>query len=999
MRIRSGVVLKQILSAAAVWIALFAAAPAQAQSGCPSIVNGAVLTAGQWNACFAAKQNVLGYTPVNKAGDAMLGPLTTTASSALAAGFTLSPGVAPSSPADGNLWVTSLGLYVRINGATIGPLTEGTGGSFTATSPMVVTFPGGGVVNYAFDLSVPNTFLASQTFQSLLAATTNSYDIGTSATVSAFRTIYAGTSFVGPAGTFTTSVAVGGASLGGNALAVTGSASISSTLASAAHAITSASAQALAVGLNGATNPAFDVDASTALQVAGLKITGAVTGGTVSVAAIDSGSNANLAINAKGSGTIAIGSVSTGAVTITPATTLSAALTYGGVTLSNAVTGTGPMVLGAAPTITGHPTIEGVTSAGATGTGNFVFATSPSMSGVTVTSSFTATGLVTNADLANAATTVNGQTCTLGSTCTITATAASITVGTTTVASGTTTRVLYDAAGVLGEYAVSGSGSVAMTTSPSISGLTVTSSFTATGLVTLGDLATQATNTVLVNATSGSASPTAQSVSGCSAAGNALIWTTNTGFGCNTSITAAAVPASGITGTTLASNVVTTSITGLGTIVTGVWNGTAIALGYGGSGQSTALAARGSSGFNIDEATSTGDANYAIVSTDRMVYHTALSAARSDTLPAANSVNPGQIFVVTDFRGVATASNTITLLANGSDTVNGASSAVAVNAQYGAGIFWSDGTSRWTFFPASSGGGSVSTTYPLAGTSALTFVGPTNSGYFSTSTTNASFKPKNGDLIRINTAVYQIPAAGIAGCDGSTNAFSGSNVFVNGTTAQNLSSTTFYYVYAFVNSGTVTCDFRTDGNGHEPDTTSGNIGTEVRISSGTTPDPSRTLIGAVYTGSSTFVAMQTISWFNRVSKTQTTVFSTNRTTTSTSFVEINSEIRNGFVSWSTEAIFYSVGGMVQNTTLSNCEITGVGFNGTSAEVPQITGCENTSGFPYGAPISSAKSGLTEAQGNYATVLGLVNGGTGTWFGGQTSGSADSNIYLTVSTRG
>lgn len=45
-------------------------------------------------------------------------------------------------------------------------------------------------------------------------------------------------------------------------------------------------------------------------------------------------------------------------------------------------------------------------------------------------------------------------------------TAPSITVGTTTVASGTDTRVLYDNAGVLGEYAISGTGSVAMTNSP-----------------------------------------------------------------------------------------------------------------------------------------------------------------------------------------------------------------------------------------------------------------------------------------------------------------------------------------------------------------------------------------------------------------------------------------------------------------------------------------------------------------------------------------------------
>lgn len=41
-----------------------------------------------------------------------------------------------------------------------------------------------------------------------------------------------------------------------------------------------------------------------------------------------------------------------------------------------------------------------------------------------------------------------------------------ITIGTTVVASGTTTKVLYDNAGVVGEYTISGTGNVAMTTSP-----------------------------------------------------------------------------------------------------------------------------------------------------------------------------------------------------------------------------------------------------------------------------------------------------------------------------------------------------------------------------------------------------------------------------------------------------------------------------------------------------------------------------------------------------
>jgi hypothetical protein len=104
-----------------------------------------------------------------------------------------------------------------------------------------------------------------------------------------------------------------------------------------ALSVTSASATSLAVGLTGATNPAFTVDSSTASQVAGLKVTGAATGGTVAVVATDSGSNTNLTVNAKGTGTIGIGSVSTGAVTITPATTINGETTISVSSASNAL--------------------------------------------------------------------------------------------------------------------------------------------------------------------------------------------------------------------------------------------------------------------------------------------------------------------------------------------------------------------------------------------------------------------------------------------------------------------------------------------------------------------------------------------------------------------------------------------------------------------------------------------------------------------------------------
>lgn len=69
-----------------------------------------------------------------------------------------------------------------------------------------------------------------------------------------------------------------------------------------------------------------------------------------------------------------------GTTTITSGTTTRILYNNAGVLGEYTLTGTGTVVVMAtAPTISGHPTIEGITSTGATGTGNFVFATSPTL--------------------------------------------------------------------------------------------------------------------------------------------------------------------------------------------------------------------------------------------------------------------------------------------------------------------------------------------------------------------------------------------------------------------------------------------------------------------------------------------------------------------------------------------------------------------------------------------------------------------------------------------
>lgn len=50
------------------------------------------------------------------------GPLLTTATTASRAGLRLPHGTVPTSPVNGDMWTTTAGLFVRINGATVGPL-------------------------------------------------------------------------------------------------------------------------------------------------------------------------------------------------------------------------------------------------------------------------------------------------------------------------------------------------------------------------------------------------------------------------------------------------------------------------------------------------------------------------------------------------------------------------------------------------------------------------------------------------------------------------------------------------------------------------------------------------------------------------------------------------------------------------------------------------------------------------------------------------------------
>jgi hypothetical protein len=136
--------MKQIIRSLLVAAALLFPALAFAQSS-PGLVTGQVPTAAQWNSYFAAKQDALGYVPLNTNGGQMLGPLALAPSTSISSSLNLPQGAAPGVPNNGDIWMTSSGLFVHFNDQTVGPLvSSSTAGCalFSSTASGCVASPG-----------------------------------------------------------------------------------------------------------------------------------------------------------------------------------------------------------------------------------------------------------------------------------------------------------------------------------------------------------------------------------------------------------------------------------------------------------------------------------------------------------------------------------------------------------------------------------------------------------------------------------------------------------------------------------------------------------------------------------------------------------------------------------------------------------------------------------------------------------------------------------------
>jgi hypothetical protein len=97
--------------------------------------------------------------------------------------------------------------------------------------------------------------------------------------------------------------------------------------------------------------------------------------------------------------------------------------------------------------------------------------------------------------------------------------------------------------------------------------------------------------------------------------------------------------------------------------------------------------------------TAVSDAPYTALVTDRIVAYTALTAARAVSLPAAASYPTGAVLTVIDESGACSPTLTITMTRAGSDTINGATSAVIASA-YGSLKLEGNGSNAWAVIDA-----------------------------------------------------------------------------------------------------------------------------------------------------------------------------------------------------------------------------------------------------------------------------------------------------------
>jgi hypothetical protein len=254
-------------------------------------------------------------------------------------------------------------------------------------------------------------------------------------------------------------------------------------------------------------------------------------------------------------------------------------------------------------------------------------------------------------------------------------------------------------------------------------------------------------------------------------------------------------------------------------------------------------------------------------------------------------------------------------------------------------------------------------------------------GYLSKSGSNLVFCPHKGNSIVINGTIYTIPNSCVS------------------LAATGLTASTYYYIYAYSNSGALTLEASATGH-----TTNSAYGYEQK-----TGDATRALVGAAYVtagGAFADTAAQrfVVSWFNRQPKRCINNFTADRTqsTATSAYAEVNSEIECFFIVLGPPAAsgafslpyHWEINGSFTNSTASDGCSNSAGIDSTTSNEQQIAGAATTN-------IADAHAGgmvttVSETGGSsglhYITLLGReTGGGTCTW---KSAASSTNASYFT-----
>jgi hypothetical protein len=210
--------------------------------------------------------------------------------------------------------------------------------------------------------------------------------------------------------------------------------------------------------------------------------------------------------------------------------------------------------------------------------------------------------------------------------------------------------------------------------------------------------------------------------------------------------------------------------------------------------------------------------------------------------------------------------------------------------------------------------------------------------------------PCRGNGLTVNGAFAALPAGGVT-------------LPVTG-----LASNTTYYIYAVAGAGLVTAlEASSTAYAIHVDGTAIKAGDTTRALVGM----ARTVAGPAWQDSD--ANRLVISWFNRRPIGASARFSTIRSTASATYVEINSEIRIGFLCWADDAVQFMASGSAYNSSVATV-FTSVGVDGAA---PQDVFGTMSGVVSQSMALSHVRS-LAEGY-HYATLLGRVNGGTGFWY--------------------